>query len=439
MAAASTDSEQGSAKITPEVLQEMLQYYNLSRQEFINTYNIQPLVYIPELPYSAKTTFVIMYVVIFVLALAGNSLVIYIILKKRAIQTATDIFICSLAFSDLLITFFCIPFTLLQNISSEWFGGVLVCKTVPFVQTTAIVTGILTMTCIAIERYQGIVFPLQMRRQYSSQRAYKMLGLVWIASVIVGSPMLFVQQLKVKYDFLYDHYHVCCQESWSSLTHRQAYTTFIMVALFLLPLAAMLFLYTRIGIELWIRKRVGDSSVLNTMNHREINKISRKKKRAVKMMITIVLLFTVCWAPFHTVHMLFEYGDLEAKYDGVTLNMIIAVVQAIGFFNSFNNPIVYAFMNEKFKKSCVSTLSHCIRKPNQQGGAEVVPKLSVQFIKPQSREAFIESDEGNSSKQNSADNGTLLSMHGPSLLGIVEEKISTIQTELPATSSSQVK
>uniref|UniRef100_A0A672YUS6 Pyroglutamylated RFamide peptide receptor n=1 Tax=Sphaeramia orbicularis TaxID=375764 RepID=A0A672YUS6_9TELE len=411
MAAASTDSEQGSAKITPEVLQEMLQYYNLSRQEFINTYNIQPLVYIPELPYSAKTTFVIMYVVIFVLALAGNSLVIYIILKKRAIQTATDIFICSLAFSDLLITFFCIPFTLLQNISSEWFGGVLVCKTVPFVQTTAIVTGILTMTCIAIERYQGIVFPLQMRRQYSSQRAYKMLGLVWIASVIVGSPMLFVQQLKVrstfqlnvKYDFLYDHYHVCCQESWSSLTHRQAYTTFIMVALFLLPLAAMLFLYTRIGIELWIRKRVGDSSVLNTMNHREINKISR----AVKMMITIVLLFTVCW------------GDLEAKYDGVTLNMIIAVVQ--------------------FKKSCVSTLSHCIRKPNQQGGAEVVPKLSVQFIKPQSREAFIESDEGNSSKQNSADNGTLLSMHGPSLLGIVEEKISTIQTELPATSSSQVK
>ena len=122
-AAASTDSGQGTTKITPEVLQEMLQLYNLSRQEFINTYNIQPLVYIPELPYSAKTTFVIMYMVIFVMALAGNSLVIYIVVKKRAIQTATDIFICSLAVSDLLITFFCIPFTLLQNISSEWFGG----------------------------------------------------------------------------------------------------------------------------------------------------------------------------------------------------------------------------------------------------------------------------------------------------------------------------
>lgn len=123
METSSPDSAHEATKLTPEVLQEMLRYYNLSRQEFIDTYNIQPLVYIPELPSSAKTVFVIMYTAIFVMALAGNSLVIYIILKKRAIQTATDIFICSLAVSDLLITFFCIPFTLLQNISSEWFGG----------------------------------------------------------------------------------------------------------------------------------------------------------------------------------------------------------------------------------------------------------------------------------------------------------------------------
>ena len=131
--------------------------------------------------------------------------------------------------------------------------------------------------------------------------------------------------------------------------------------------------------------------------------------------------------------------DLENKYDGVTVNMIIAVVQAIGFFNSFNNPIVYAFMNENFKKSCVSTLSHCLRKPSQQGGAAVAPKLSVQFTKPQSREAFMESDEANSSKQNSAEKGPSSSSHGESLLEIIGEKISTIQTELPANSSSQVK
>ncbi|XP_071250704.1 pyroglutamylated RF-amide peptide receptor [Salvelinus alpinus] len=428
-----TSPEMVSRKITPEVLQEMLQHYNLTRQEFIESYNIQPLVYVPELPLGAKTTFVIMYAIIFVLALVGNSLVVYIVVRKRAIQTSTNIFICSLAVSDLLITFFCIPFTLLQNISSEWLGGVLICKTIPFVQTMAIVTGILTMTCIAVERYQGIVYPLKMRRQYTPKRAYKMLGLVWSASVVVGSPMLFVQQLEVKYDFLYDHHHVCCQERWRSLTHRQVYTTFIMVALFLMPMAAMLFLYTRIGIELWIRKRVGDSSVLNTMNHREVNKISRKKKRAVKMMITIVLLFTICWAPFHTVHMLFEYNNLEKNSDEVTLNMIIAIVQAIGFSNSFNNPIIYAFMNENFKKSCVATLSRFLRKPSDhRGGAVETPNNpTVLFIRPLKREAFSETGGGANGglAQGVLENGPSVSSQTSS--AVAGEKM-TVNTELPS-------
>ncbi|TRY59989.1 hypothetical protein DNTS_021681 [Danionella cerebrum] len=401
-----------TTKITPEVLQELLRFYNLSRQEFIHTYNIQPLVYIPALPAGAKSTFVVMYAIIFALALVGNSLVVYVLVHKGALRTATNIFICSLAVSDLLITFFCVPFTLLQNISSEWLGdmdtgsynspsmpgtglsqlnlfgiphynGVLVCKTVPFMQTMAIVTGILTMTCIAIERYQGIVYPLKMKRQYTPRRAYRMLGLVWTAAVMVGSPMLFVQRLEVKYDFLYDNHHVCCQEHWHDLWQRQVYSTFIMVALFLLPLAAMLFLYSRIGVELWIRKRIGDTAVLSTMNNREISKISRKKKRAVKMMITIVLLFTICWAPFHIVHMLFEYNELEKRYDEVTLNMLIAVVQAIGFSNSFNNPIVYAFMNENFKKSCVSSLSSYLPRPVhvQSPPATHQAKISVHFTR----------------------------------------------------------
>ncbi|KAM9773965.1 pyroglutamylated RF-amide peptide receptor [Syngnathus typhle] len=423
-------------RITPEVLRETLRYYNLTRQEFISTYKIPPLVYVAELPRGAKTAFVLIYALIFGLALSGNSLLLWVVLKKRAARTATDVFVCSLAISDLLITFFCVPFTLLQNITSQWVGGALVCKAVPFVQTTAVVTGILTMTCIAIERYLGIVFPLRMRQQSASERAYKMLGLVWTASLVVGSPMLFVQQLKVKYDFVYERRHVCCQEIWQSRSERQAYTTFIMVALFLFPLAAMLFLYTRIAFELWIRKRVGDSSVLNAMNDRERLKMDRKKKRAVKMMIIIVLLFTVCWAPFHTVHMLFEYHDLENKLDDVTLNMTVAVVQAIGFFNSFNNPIVYAFMNENFKKSCVSALSRCTRRPGRRADVQEPP---VHFLKPQRREAFQELHSDDGTKRRLADKGPSASLRGKSSLGLAGEKLSTVQTGLAATSDSPGK
>lgn len=196
------------------------------------------------------------------------------------------------------------------------------------------------------------------------------------------------------------------------------------------------------------------------------------------MMITIVLLFTICWAPFHTVHMLFDYckygekgsaelraaggsvkpppavscfpsDDLEEKYDDVTLHTIIAVVQAIGLFNSFNNPIVYAFMNENFKKSCVSTLSNCLRKPKPPalavaaGPGGAAPKLSIQFIRPRCREAFVLPHEGHSSEQRGpspADQELASSSHQKSsTVESKSQKICTIQTELPGSSSSHVK
>uniref|UniRef100_A0A452HPW2 G-protein coupled receptors family 1 profile domain-containing protein n=1 Tax=Gopherus agassizii TaxID=38772 RepID=A0A452HPW2_9SAUR len=294
--------------VTPEALNRLLEKHNMTREEFIAAYGLKPLVYIPELPPSAKVVFLVLYIIIFALALLGNSLVVYIIIRQKAMRTATNIFICSLACSDLLVTFFCIPFTLLQNVSSEWLGG-----------------------------------------------------FVWTIAVIVGLPMLYVQTLEVKYDFLYNIHHVCCLESWHSTELRQAYAIFILVALFLVPLTAMLMLYSRIGYELWIKKRIGDSSVLNALSHHEMAKITRKKKRAVMMMIIVVLFFAACWAPFHVVHMLFEYNNLEESYDDVTIKIIFAIVQAVGFFNSFNNPVVYTFMNENFKKSFVAILFCSLR------------------------------------------------------------------------------
>ncbi|XP_016144433.1 pyroglutamylated RFamide peptide receptor-like [Sinocyclocheilus grahami] len=207
-----------------------------------------------------------------------------------------------------------------MNVLDDMEERVLVCKTVPFVQTTAIVTGILTMTCIAIERYQGIVYPLKMKRQCTPKRAYKMLGLVWIAAVMVGSPMLFVQQL--------------------------------------------------------------------------------------------------------------EANELEKNYDEVTVNMIIAVVQAIGFSNSFNNPIVYAFMNENFKKNCVATLSAYLRRPVQQSGAGQRPNLSVHFSKHLKT-------SGNNANLHTHQNRVLSSSHGDLEISTAfsEQKVKTANSQLPSSSS----
>lgn len=80
---------------------------------------------------------------------------------------------------------------------------------------------------------------------------------------------------KIKYDFLYEKEHVCCLEEWTSPVHQRIYTTFILVILFLLPLVLMLVLYSKIGYELWVKKQVGDSSVLQSSHGKEMSKIAR--------------------------------------------------------------------------------------------------------------------------------------------------------------------
>lgn len=67
-------------------------------------------------------------------------------------------------------------FFVIYHLSYLLATGAFICKMVPFVQSAAIVTEILTMTCIAVERHQGLVHPFKMKWQYTNQRAFTMLG-----------------------------------------------------------------------------------------------------------------------------------------------------------------------------------------------------------------------------------------------------------------------
>lgn len=119
----SARSNMQSLNITPEQFSRLLRDHNLTREHFIALYGLRPLVYTPELPGRAKLAFVLTGGLIFALALFGNALVVYVVTRSKAMRTVTNIFICSLALSDLLIAFFCIPVTMLQNVSDNWLGG----------------------------------------------------------------------------------------------------------------------------------------------------------------------------------------------------------------------------------------------------------------------------------------------------------------------------
>lgn len=72
--------------------------------------NISSLTDLYDVPVGIIILFSIFYGTISLLAVIGNSLVIWIITTTKSMQTVTNFFISNLALADVVIGVFCIPF-----------------------------------------------------------------------------------------------------------------------------------------------------------------------------------------------------------------------------------------------------------------------------------------------------------------------------------------
>ena len=100
----------------------------------------------------AKALFIFVYAVIIITALCANIIVIVVITSSRQLRTVTNVFFVSLAVSDLLVASVNMPLQLLSQLHNEWTLGEPLCKLSRYVQGVVVVTSILTLTGIAVDR-----------------------------------------------------------------------------------------------------------------------------------------------------------------------------------------------------------------------------------------------------------------------------------------------
>ena len=75
-----------------------------------------------------------LYVVIFVLSVSGNGLVALTIAQNRRMRTLTNVLLLNLSIADLLLTVFCMPFTLIPTLLQDFIFGPVVCVLVRYMQ-----------------------------------------------------------------------------------------------------------------------------------------------------------------------------------------------------------------------------------------------------------------------------------------------------------------
>lgn len=114
------------------------------------------------LPKASLEVFMALYILIIILAVLGNSLVLGLIGVVKKARALTDIYIISLASSDLMIATLNMPFQLYHIVANDWMAtgnfGSFLCKFTAYVEGVTVVASILTLLFIAIDRYTSFSF-----------------------------------------------------------------------------------------------------------------------------------------------------------------------------------------------------------------------------------------------------------------------------------------
>eukprot|EP00108_Taenia_solium_P010388 TsM_000822500 transcript=TsM_000822500 gene=TsM_000822500 len=142
-----------------------------------------------------QTVVFIIYGVIIILSLFGNTIVILVILRCKSMQSITNLFITNLAVSDLLMSLVAAPFTPIAAFSDTWVLPQFLCKLLSFTMGVSVYVSTLTSTAIAVDRYLVIVHPF-----FSKMRNWMcgtIIATIWAIATLICLPLAIHQTTTV--------------------------------------------------------------------------------------------------------------------------------------------------------------------------------------------------------------------------------------------------
>lgn len=173
---------------------------------------------------------------------------------------------------------------------------------------------------------------------------------IWIWSCTVALPWgLFFDTYKADEHRPNDDF---CLEKWPEpYSHWDRYYFLIgnFLICYVLPLAIIFICYLTIWCRVYRRPVPTDST---NSNHKSLEIMHRKAKAAVmKMLLVVVLIFTLSWLPLYCISLRIKFGPPKrSNWEHNLISFILPLAQWFGCFNSGVNPVVYSFLNKKFRQ-----------------------------------------------------------------------------------------
>lgn len=288
--------------------------------------------------------FSVLFSIMMLVNLVGNTLVILVVLRNRSMKTPTNYLLINLASADMVVAIF----IGIQFIATPTFThpqgtvGSALCKIITGGTPgwVGAVASVFSLVAIAIERYWAVLHPHSQKIKLTKTKIIILAMLSWIVSIIWATPGFWATTYIKEING--------CAHSFSKPIYAKLYTVGWSVVAGVIPISVMGALYFRVVYRLWF--------VNNEAAEATQRSLLRYRKRVTKMVIFVTLVYVLCWVPELLIYFLGFTGTitLEAVHHAIASALIV--------FNSSINPIVYSLQSSKFRKHLGELI--CCRKRN---------------------------------------------------------------------------
>lgn len=338
--------------------------------------------------------------VLFLVGVVGNVMTILVVSKYRDMRTTTNLYLCSMAVSDLLI-FLCMPLDLYRMWRYRpWRFGDALCKLFQFVSESCTYSTILSITALSVERYLAICFPLRAKALVTKRRVRALIFLLWTVSMLSAGPVFVM--VGVERDSMGPTYltsgmnetdlspgaadtRECKMTHYAVESGLMGAMVWLSSVFFFMPVFCLTVLYSLIGRRLWQRHR--ETSINSRVAYRD-----KSNRQTIKMLgkfcqvilpgrlnvymwttclklylyfllhslpllstslppaVVVVLAFVLCWLPFHVGrYVQFRSRDAPSPLLSVLSEYCSLVSVVLFYLSAAINPILYNTMSWKYR------------------------------------------------------------------------------------------
>ncbi|KQL59306.1 2-oxoglutarate receptor 1-like protein [Amazona aestiva] len=280
----------------------------------------------------------VFYSLIFVLCFPGNIVTIFVYFVKMRPWKSSTIIMFNLAITDLLYLA-TLPFFIHYSVNgNNWIFGDFMCKFIHFGFNFNMYSGIIFLSCFSVLRLFVVVYPIKFFLLKKRRWAVVTSVVVWMFSLAAISPLGILITTRHR-----QNKTICPDLSAAmDLETSRWYNWLLIVFAFLLPLLTVTLCYALIIYTLATGPRTQ----------------ACYKKKARRLAIVILVLFYVCFLPFHIfrgIRLEIRARPVSCRLSNFILNMY-NIVKPLAALNTIANLLLYVVTVDKFQQAILSLL-----------------------------------------------------------------------------------